>query len=270
MILITEKDFKSICDETDKELLENGFLTTPGSIAKLFADIINKSISDFYETLSINHMQSFVTTAEGVYLDSIGTMLSCNRKLNEDDSDFRKRICSQTLTLANGNETAIRLAVLSCTDVEDVVLKKFSHGPGSLTIVPVTKYIDEPKIAEIEDAISDIVSYGEKVIVKAPTYKYVKFNISISITSSTDDVEQQNLKNEVRQSIIKYINSLRIGESILINELTQKIMQVDDRIINYSCDLFSINNQKCLFINQGCRWDEKFIISPDLNSVSVS
>ena len=56
----------------------------------------------------------------------------------------------------------------------------------------------------------------------------------------------------------------------MINELTQRIMQVDDGIINYSCDVFSINNQRCLYINQGCRWDEKFIISPDINAVVVS
>lgn len=270
MILINEKDFETICHETDKKLNEYGFSTTPGSIAKLFADIINKNISDFYETLSVNHMQSFVTTATGTYLDSIGAMLNCTRKEEELDDDYRKRICHQTLSLAKANETSIRLAVLSVDDIEDVVLKKYSHGPGSLTIVPITSDITINKISEVEDAISDIVSCGEKVIIKSPTYKYVKINVNLSISLSIDDVQKQNIKTEVRQAIMKYINALRIGEPIMINELTQRIMQVDDGIINYSCDVFSINNQRCLYINQGCRWDEKFIISPDINAVVVS
>lgn len=270
MMLINEKDFKTLCNETDKLLNESGFSTTPGSIAKLFTDIINKNISNFYDTLTVNHMQSFVTTASGVYLDSIGTMLNCYRKEDEKDDDFRKRICHQTLSLSKANETAIRLAILSVENIEDVVLKKYSHGPGSLTIVPICKDITINKISEVEEAISDVVSCGEKVIIKSPSYKYIKININLSISLSTDDVQKQNIKTEVRQAILKYINSLRIGEPIMINELTQRIMQVDDRIINYSCDSFSINNKKCLFINQGCRWDEKFLISPDLNSVTVS
>ena len=270
MILINEKDFNSISLETDKALNEYGFSTTPGSIAKLFADIINKNISDFYETLSVNHVQSFVTTASGTYLDAIGSMLNCERYISEEDEDYRKRICHQTLSLAKANETSIRLAVLSVDGVEDVVLKKFSHGPGSLTIVPITSDLSLNKISEVENVISDVVSCGEKVIIKSPNYKSVKLNINLSIVLSVDDVQTNSIKTEVRQAIIKYINSLRIGEPILINELTQRIMQVDDRIINYSCDVFSINNQRCLFINQGCRWDEKFIISPDSNAIIVS
>lgn len=269
MILINNKTFEELCAESDINLNELGFSTTPGSFTKLFADIINKHISDFYETLSINHMQSFVTTATGYYLDGIGKMLNCIRDLDEVDDDYRKRICHQTLSLSKANETSIRLAVLNCDGVDDVVLKKYSHGPGSLTIVPVTKDISMSKIAEVEEAVYDVVSCGEKVIVKAPTFKYVKFSINLSLLLSIDDIVKQAIRTEVKVAISNYINSLKVGEVIIINELTQRIMEVDDRIINYSCDAFSINNQKCLFINQSCRWDEKFIISPDLNSVNV-
>lgn len=269
MVLINNKTFKELCEESDVRLNELGFSTTPGAFTKLFSDIINKHISDFYETLTINHMQSFVTTATGYYLDNIGIMLNCTRNANEEDDDYRKRICHQTLSLTKANETSIRLAVLNCDGVDDVVLKKYSHGPGSLTIVPVTKDVSINNISAVEEAIQDVVSCGEKVIVKAPTFNYVKFNISLSLSLSIDDIVKQSIRNEVRQAIINYINSLKVGEVLIINELTQRIMEVDERIINYSCDSFSINNKKCLFINQSCRWDEKFIISPDLNSVNI-
>lgn len=270
MVLINNKDFKSICIETEKRLKEQGFSTTPGSVTKLFSDIINKNISEFYETLSANHIQNFVTTATGDYLDAIGMMLNCSRNTDEADDDYRKRICNQVLTFAKANETSIRLAVLAVDGVEDVVLKKYSHGPGSITVVPVTNSLSYNAVSAVETALRDIVSCGEKVIVKQPSYKYVKINISLSIVLSTYDTQKQTIYTEVREAIIKYINSLNIGEAIILNELTQRIMQVDDRIINYSCSSFSINNKKCLFINQGCRWDEKYVISPDLNSVVVS
>lgn len=267
MILINNKTFEELCIESDINLNELGFSTTPGSFSKLFTDIINKNISNFYETLSINHMQSFVTTASGYYLDNIGKMLNCDRVIDELDEDYRKRICHQTLSLSKANETSIRLAVLNCDGVDDVILRRYSHGPGSLTIVPVTKDSSISKIAEVEEAVYDVVSCGEKVIVKAPIFRYVKIGVTLSLSLSIDDVVKQSIRNEVKIAISKYINSLKVGDVIIINELTQRIMDVDDRIINYSCDSFSINNQKCLFINQSCRWDEKFIISPDLNSI---
>lgn len=269
MILIHNKDFNNLCKETEEELRSQGFSTTPGSIAKLFADIINKNISGFYDTLSINHIQAFVTTATGEYLDSIGTLLNCIREMNEVDEDYRKRICNQTLSMSKANETAIRLAVLSCDGVDDVVLKKYSHGPGSLTVIPICKRISENNISQVEMALSDVVSFGEKLVVKNPILKYIKMSISLTFTVSADDTIKQSIAVGVRQAVIKYINSLKVGDTFIINELTQRIMEVDDRIIDYGCSVFKVNNQNCLYINQGCRWDEKFVISPDANAITV-
>ena len=85
MILISNKDFNSLSETTIERLSMAGFTTTPGGIAKLFADILNKNISDFYETLTINHMQAFVTTATGEFLDAIGVLLNCERKTDETE-----------------------------------------------------------------------------------------------------------------------------------------------------------------------------------------
>lgn len=270
MILINNKDFKSLIEQTDLELVQNGFSITPGSIAKLFTDIINKNVAEFYETLTVNHLQAFVTTATGEFLDSIGKLLNCDRFTDEEDDDFRKRITHQTLSLAKANETSIRLAALACDGVEDVVLRKYSHGPGSFTVVPVTKDRSSSQIAAVTQALSDVTSFGEKVVVKMPSLKLVKFSIGIVYAINVDDNEKQEIAMTVREEIIKYINSLRVGEPLIINELTQRIMQVSEKIINYSCNSFKVNNQLCLFINQGSRWDEKFAISPDANAITVS
>ena len=269
MILIHNKDFDELSKQTEQKLEENGFNTTPGSIAKLFSDIINKNISEFYETLTINHMQSFVTTATGNYLNAIGKLMACERLTDETDEDYRKRISNQTLTLSKANETSIRLAALSCDGIEDIVLKKYSHGPGSLTIIPITSKSNADKIYDLEKILSDIISCGEKLVVKHPTYKYIKINLSLIFSVNTDDTVKQSISIAVRQAVADYINSLKVGETIIINELTQRIMEVDDRIINYSCNKFKINNKNCLYINQSCRWDEKFSISPDLDSITI-
>lgn len=270
MILINNKSYTEICEQTYADFVANGFSTTPGAIAKLFADIINKNISGFYEALSLNHVQAFVTTATGDFLVAIGTLLNCSKVIGETDDDYRKRITHQCLSLAMANETSIRLAVLSVRGVEDVVLRRYSHGPGSFTVVPIVNTSNPTVMADIEAILSDVASYGEKITIKLPMAKLVKVVISLIYSVSTTDVGKQNIAVKVREKIITYLNSLKTEQTLIINELTQRIMEVDDNIINYSCNDFKINNQNCLYINQGARWDERFAVSPDTDAIIVT
>lgn len=272
MNLINNKSFPELCEATIKKMKEEGFSVTPGAIAKLFADILNKNIANFYETLTINHIQSFVTTASGEFLEAIGILLNCIRITNENDDDYRKRIVSQVKVMAKANETAIRFAILQVEGVEDVVLKRYSHGPGSFTVVPVinNKYNTTKVIQAIRTNVLDECSYGEKVTVKLPLTKKIKMSVSLINSINTTDVKKQNIAVQVREAIIKYVNSLKVGETLIINELTQRIMEIDENIINYSCNSFKINNKLCLYINQGARWDERFVISPDSDAITVA
>lgn len=272
MILINNKSFKELCHDTEIKLKEEGFSVTPGSIAKLFADIINKNISEYYATLTVNHMQSFVTTASGDFLDAIGILLDCDRIDGESDSDYRKRITHQCLSLAKANYTAIRLAVLSVPGVEDVAIRRYAHGPGSFSVVPIinTSFNIDNVIESVRYAIDDVCSYGEKITIKVPDKKYIKITVNLAFSATSTDVNRQSISVSVREEILKYISSLKLGETLIINELTQRIMQTHDDIVNYSCTNFKINNQNCLYINQSSRWDEKFAISPDANSIIVA
>ena len=90
-----------------------------------------------------------------------------------------------------------------------------------------------------------------------------------SYVNSNDKNESQEILVSVRDAIIKYINSIPLGEAIIINKLTETIMAISEEIVSYSCSLFKINNKNCLFINQGAKWDEKFIVSPEDEAIQV-
>lgn len=250
-------------------LQEKGFSTTPGSIAKLFADIINKNISDFYEKLTSEHILAFLTTSKDEYLDSIGLLVGCTRNENEKDNDYKKRISYQTVYMARANELSIRLAILNLDGIDDVVLKRYSHGPGSFTVIPITNDNSNSMFSLVSDEVYKVVSCGERVIVKSPEFKYVKLDISLIMSTDVDDTIKQELSILVSDNIEKYINSMTLGSTLIINKLTEVIMGSSSKIINYACNNFTINNEKCLLINQGTMWDEKFIISPDEDSIVV-
>lgn len=270
MILINNKSLKELDEQTELEFIKLGISATPGSIARLFSKIINKNLGDFYDTLTENHLQCFLTTSTGQYLDNIGMIVNCVREKDEDDINFRKRISKQVLSLSKANEISIRLAVLSCEDVDDVILKRYSFGPGSMTIIPVAKKEDYDILNNVKSVVEETCSYGEKVVVKFPIKKYVKININVLLVNGISDIERQEIHLRVEEEVRKYINSLKVNEAFIINELTQRVMQVDDKIIDFSCNDFKINNRNCLFINQGARWDEKFFVSPDENSINIS
>lgn len=278
MELLNNKSFEEISEQTYAAMTQEGFSTTPGAICRLFADIINKNISEFYNTLKINHVQAFVTTASGKFLEAIGILLDCTRKPQENDSDYKKRITSQCLTLARANETAIRLAVLSIDGVLDVKMKRYSNGPGSFTIIPIVDAsVDDSILDVINEIVSSVSSYGEKIIIKLPELKYVKLTINLIYSTNLTDTDKQSLAIAVRENVIKYINSIPIGQPFIVNQLTESIMQSDNdsssnynsNIISYSCNSFKINEEECLFINQGARWDEKYQVSIDTNAIIV-
>lgn len=270
MILIHNKSFEELSAATTGKLQEIGFDITPGSIAKLFSDIICKNTSDFYDKLTESHLLAFLTTSSGEFLDSIGLLLDCERLADESDADYKKRISYQTMYLTKANETAIRLAVLMLDEVEDVKMKRYSHGPGSFTIVPLSSnYTSDSILKTVEDVVMKECSCGERVIVKSPDFKFIKLDISLVTDPNVDDTIKQELAVSVRDNIQDYIDSIKIGETFIINKLTEVIMSTSSKIINYACNNFIINNEQCMLLNQGTRWDEKFVVSPDEDAVVV-
>ena len=113
MIVLNTKTFDELKEEATSDLQAVGFNTSPGAIAKLFMNIVNQNIGNLYDKLTVKHIRSFVTTADGAALDAIGVLFQCFRLKDETDDNFRYRIVNQCLTRATSNETAIILTALT-------------------------------------------------------------------------------------------------------------------------------------------------------------
>ena len=46
-------------------------------------------------------------------------------------------------------------------------------------------------------------------------------------------------------------------------------MNVSDNIISNQCVDFYINNQKALYVNQSCRWFERFALSTEVDNIVI-
>ena len=272
MIVLNTKTFEELQNEGLSELTALGFSSSPGAICRLFLSVINNRVAAAYRALTVNHIRAFLSTSDGDALDMIGSLLNCKRNGNNDE-DYKYRISKQCLVLASSNETAVRLAALSVDGVSDVQLKPHGMGAGTfvgLVIVDDTNNNPESVLERVRKQISTTVGYGLKFRVDTPTLTRIKLGFKLYIKDTVADFDAQTIRYDVQQAIADYINNLNIGEDIMIDQITQEIMNVSDDIVSHQNTSFYIDNQKALYVNQSCRWFEKFALSTDIDNIIIS
>lgn len=271
MRVLNTKTFEELRLEATDDLSKVGFNTSAGAIAKLFMNIVNKHIADLYDTLTVNHLRAFVTTSDGDALDAIGKLLQCFRFENEDDDNYRYRIVNQCLVLATSNETAVRLTALVVDGVKDVVLKPYSMGAGSFTVIILSDedVTDKGILEAVRVKLLDVHGYGIRYNVISPTLTYVTIKQRIFLSEKLSSAEKQEIRYAVQLALINYLSNLKVGEDIIIDKITQVIMNVSDHIIQEANMEFYINGEKALYVNQSCRWFERFIVSREVDNVVV-
>lgn len=271
-MIVLNKSFEELNEKAMTRLQEAGFNTSPGSIARLFYGLINEDLVEAYNTLNVYHVQHLLSTAEGEYVDHIGSLLNCTRLLEESDADYKYRISQQTLSLEKANETSIRLAILSVEGIQDVVLKPYSHGPGTfsaLLIIDPTVSNKETVSYLVRLALLDVVAYGTKYYLYEPIPKELKMKIKLYTESmSSSDLIDLNflLTNLLKQTL----NGMKIGEEFNSQDITQVILNSDKRIRRFSMLSFCINNKEHNFKIQSCRWNERYVLSSEPDALTLS
>lgn len=271
MIVLNTKTVEELQYEAKADLEAVGFNTSDGSIAKLFMNIVNKYIGGAYNALTVNHLRAFVTTSDGAALDAIGRLLQCFRLQDETDDNYRYRITNQCLTLATSNETAVRLTALTVDGVANVVLKPYSMGAGSFTVILVPEAdVDTVKVIEaVRIKLLNVHGYGIRYNVTMPTLTYVSIKHRIFLDDNLSDIEKQEIKYDVQLALTQYLSNLSIGQDIIVDQITQVIMNVSKHIIQEANIEFYINGQKALYVNQSCRWFERFMVSKETDNVVI-
>lgn len=263
MAIIYDNDFESILNRLLEGMADVGLSTSVGSIVRLFTSVIAKEFNNAYELIDEYMLRCFLSTSYGRYLDAIGFLLNCERLPNEEDDDYKDRISKQILLVASANETAIRYAALQVEGVASIKLNQYTYGPGSFTLVviPENVYMNtnyDELINNVFNALSDVVAYGTKYTVQIVNYNYISMDIIPEIKTGLDEVEIETLKLDIKEAIKEYISGLDLGERLIIDKLTNVIMNTSEYIIDYSCSKFIIDGENVNFVNQETTWCSKF------------
>lgn len=234
----------------------------PGSIARTFCEILTEEFYSFYSQLEINSTMAFVSTANGRYLDMMGALLDCARLAGEQDDAYRARITNQVYTVAGGNYTAIRLKALSIPGVQDVILREFTHGAGSFGVYVLT---DDPRtepslLRQVQAAIDDTKSFGIYAEVKSPVLIPLELMVRLVFSNDASANERSSIRQNVARNLKNYINEIGMGDTFVINEAIQRVMETSPKIRDMELYSLKVKQIPRFVANVEAKWDERFML----------
>lgn len=183
----------------------------------------------------------------------------------ENDNNYRYRISNATLSAEKANETAIRLAALSVDGVADVHMSPYARGMGSydVLVIPTEGLADSTLIAQVQDAIEEVQAYGIRGTAAAPGVVPVDIEVRVIFVEGVTDGEQESIRARVKTAIERYVVSIPIGGTFILNEMRQQIMDVSPKIRDHVVVCYYFREQPHLLGNVFINHDEIFYPNPD-------
>ena len=223
----TESELHS---ETINKMIDLGFYTHDGSISTLFANIINKNISDLYSNVVELHLNCFLSTATGSHLDDMAIKKGLIRGEEETDESLRYRISNADAFNSGCNFYSIRQHILNnYQSVYDVKLKNFSQGAGSCTLYIYSNNENEKELNSIQLTAAEKIPFGIITRVVYPTKNIIKFKIKIVTTKKTD-TEKIDIKRNITKNLKELFVSTGNDDVITYNDVINVIEQTDKSI----------------------------------------
>jgi len=149
----------------------------------------------------------------------------------ENDENYRFRLSNKVVSAVAGNESSIRKAVLAVPGIVDMSLIVRTHGNGTLTIFPksVDPILSDGLMMAVRSSVDSVKSIGTLVYVEAPEYLALLMKLELRFKPSAN---KNALIANARLTTMDYINNLGLGGEVVINEIIQRVMSLDDNIID--------------------------------------
>ncbi len=259
-MLVPFKTFDELMAAAVERLSQNTPINnfSPGSIARALLEVTNEHIAQFYQALDFNLAMAFVSKAEGYFLDLIGELLNCRRREGESDDNYRYRICHQVEVVAGCNATAIRLELLSIPGVRDVIMRPYTHGPGSFSVYVIPEVSGSPPASLIDVAqqvLNEKAAFGVKAVVVEPVTLSVDVRLQLVLSSGA---YREFVLEQARKAVWDYIANLPPGGTLVVAELVRQAMNASADIKDAKIAHLYVNDELVPLVNQEAAWNEVF------------
>jgi uncharacterized phage protein gp47/JayE len=168
------------------------------------------------------------------YIESTAGNLKCtnqyaisNGEDRESDDSYRFRLASVFEARSLSVFAAIRLAALSIPGVSDIKEVMCEQGPGtySIYVKGFTPTTSPRLLREVAAACQLVSSYGIRPFVLAPPPLGTEFVAAVSWNPKATEAQIAEGYRNMRNSLERYMNTTDIGQSVLISDLIDVMLQ---------------------------------------------
>lgn len=152
----------------------------------------------------------------------------------EGDNSYRFRIANQVFAAEKANLTSIRVAALTVPGVADVTILPYFRGVGTFDVLvkATTSTVPDSLLGAVREALYYTIAQGVSFSVRAPTETGISMKMEITLADPVDSNAKTVLARNIQEVVMNYLDNLDIGESLIINEIVQRVMAVDNNIKN--------------------------------------
>lgn len=208
------------------------------------------------------------TLTEHNYTDGpVGVLIKCNNAKPiaaqlgyELDDDYRVRIQKAVRTAAGGTLEAIRFTGLSVPGVRDISIRTAPYGLGSFEVIVVAEeYSVGGTVTNLVDAtLQNVRPVGVRMLVTSPNLMHV--DVSAAITMKTGpNITSTGVTRRVENAILRYLNTLLVGDDLIYNQLISYIMETTEVIADVTITRLAINGQEVLRKNYSPKDNEQLV-----------
>ena len=147
----------------------------------------------------------------------------------EDDDSYRTRIHWKLISPNGVNETALRFDLLQVPGIQDVV---FDRRAGTFTcyVYAITPVAAASILAMVQERLEKVFPLTGLAV--NPDLVGITLATTLKLTAGASQTDRDIVTAQARQAAEDYLNNLKIGEPLIINEIADRIRNSHPRILD--------------------------------------
>jgi uncharacterized phage protein gp47/JayE len=232
----------------------------PAGRTRAFASI-RPAFTDSVFTAGMN------TLVKHSFPSPVGTAVKCTNPKPiqaqvgfENDDAYRARLVKAVRTAAGGTNEALRFALLGLPGIRDVRVRDAVFGLGSfeVVVVPENNALTDAVLVGAALTLQRLRPVGVQMSLKTPDLKPIEIDASV-VVRNVGGVNKADIAKRVEIGIVRYINTLLAGDTLIYNQLIQAMLDSADVVTDVVVTGFRINAVEQLRRNVGAEPDEQII-----------
>ncbi|MGD0498607.1 MAG: baseplate J/gp47 family protein [Bryobacteraceae bacterium] len=149
----------------------------------------------------------------------------------ETDDDYRYRINLKLQSQSGVNEAALRFALLQVPGIPDVVFDRHA-GTFDCYVYSISPQVAASLLSMVQQTINDNVAFPLTGNAVAPDLVGISLTTTLHMTAGLSATDQQSAAANATAAAEDYINNLPVGQPLVINTISDKILSADSRILD--------------------------------------